>query len=405
MHMVSKIVGVVAGVIVLGVLYAAFLQKMPTDGGGVPDKSDFIRLTSPLPNTVISSPLTIRGVARGSWFFEASFPIALTDWDGRIIAETIATAEGDWMTEDFVPFTATLTFDPADAGAYSDRATLILQKENASGLPEHDDALEIPLRLAPAPAMRTYSSAEYGISFSYPSRYLLAEHDSLGSALRKHHAITLLRREDLPLPENGEGPPAITIDIYQNNLDKQTTEQWIRNSSASNFKLGSGLLTRTTVSGLPALSYNWSGLYEGTTVAVAEPNWIYAISGTYMDANSPIVRDFKALTESVRITKSASRDIVLAVGQTGTYDNLSITLNEIESDSRCPVGVACIWAGAVTANVTLENKGQKMTSAIVSNTAPIQFGGYSISIADVTPPAHSGLGISKGEYRLTFRVN
>ena len=403
--MTSKIVGVVGVIVALSALYMAFLHKAPADTDNVPHKNDLIRLTSPLPNTVISSPLTITGVARGNWFFEASFPIALTDWDGRIIAETIATAEGDWMTADFVPFTATLAFDPADAGAYSDRATLILQKENASGLPEHDDALEIQLRLAPAPAMRTYSSAEYGISFSYPSTYLLTEHDALGSALRKHHAITLMRREDLPLPEGGEGPPSITIDMYQNNLDTQTTEQWIRNSSASNFKLGAGLLTHARVGGLPALSYNWSGLYEGMTVAVAEPNWIYALSVTYMDANSPIVQDFKALTESVRITKSASRDIVLAVGQTGTYDSLSITLNEIVNDSRCPAGVACIWAGAVTANVTLESKGQKMTSAIVSGTAPIQFGGYSISITDVIPPTRSGLPMQPSDYRVTFRVD
>ena len=100
-----------------------------------------------------------------------------------------------------------------------------------------------------------------------------------------------------------------------------------------------------------------------------------------------------------------SRDIVLAVGQTGTYDNLSIRLNEIESDSRCPAGVACIWAGAVTASVTLESNGQKMTSAIVSNTAPVKFGGYSISITDVIPPTHSGLPILPRDYRVTFHVD
>lgn len=304
--MAGKIVGIAAALAVLGAFYFAFLEKKPADTGNAPDKSDLIRLTSPLPNTVISSPLAITGVARGNWFFEASFPVFLTDWDGRIIAQTIATAEGDWMTADFVPFTATLAFDPADAGAHSDRATLILKKENASGLPEHDDALEIPLRLAPPEAMRTYSSTEYGISFPYPSTYLLTEHDAAGSALRKHHVITLLRREDLPLPENGEGPPSITIDIYQNDLDRQTAEQWIRNSGASNFKLGNGLLTRTTAGGLPALSYRWSGLYEGTTVVVAEPAWIYAMSVTYMEMGAPIVQDFAALRDSARITKSAN---------------------------------------------------------------------------------------------------
>jgi Tfp pilus assembly protein PilZ len=54
-----------------------------------------IHLSNPIANTVITSPLVIKGEARGPWFFEASFPVFLTDWDGLIIAEGIATAEGE----------------------------------------------------------------------------------------------------------------------------------------------------------------------------------------------------------------------------------------------------------------------------------------------------------------------
>ncbi|MEK7625591.1 MAG: hypothetical protein AAB467_04585, partial [Patescibacteria group bacterium] len=70
--------------------------------------------------------------------------VFLTDWDGLIIARGIATAKGDWMTTEFVPFEATLTFT-ADKNVYSNRGTLILKKDNPSGLPEFDDALEIPV--------------------------------------------------------------------------------------------------------------------------------------------------------------------------------------------------------------------------------------------------------------------
>lgn len=108
------------------------------------EKANFIRLDNPRPNTTVSSPLTINGEARGNWFFEASFPVVLTDWDGRIIAQGIATAQGEWMTTEFVPFTAKLEF-VADPAAYSNRGSLILQKDNPSGLPEHDDALEVPV--------------------------------------------------------------------------------------------------------------------------------------------------------------------------------------------------------------------------------------------------------------------
>lgn len=128
-------------------------EACPPVENGIPDdlqahidsKADLIRLTSPEPYEVIGSPLTLTGEARGNWFFEASFPIVLVNWDGLIIAEGIATADGDWMTEDFVPFTATLTFTKPD---FDNRGALILQKDNPSGLPENDDALEIPIRFS-----------------------------------------------------------------------------------------------------------------------------------------------------------------------------------------------------------------------------------------------------------------
>lgn len=105
------------------------------------DNSDMIVLESPKPESEVTSPLLITGKARGNWFFEASFPVTLTNWDGLIIAEGIATAQGDWMTEDFVPFEAKLEFI-ADT-TVSNRGSLILRKDNPSGLPENDDYLEI----------------------------------------------------------------------------------------------------------------------------------------------------------------------------------------------------------------------------------------------------------------------
>lgn len=112
------------------------------------DKSNLIRVSSPQLNQEIISPLVITGEARGTWYFEASFPVVLTDWDGLTIAEGHAQAEGEWMTEEFVPFKATLTFK---APAYKNYGTLILRKDNPSGLSEHDDTLEIPVLFRDTP--------------------------------------------------------------------------------------------------------------------------------------------------------------------------------------------------------------------------------------------------------------
>lgn len=109
-------------------------------------ESDLIRVTSPAPGATIESPVTITGEARGTWYFEASFPIYVVDWDGKIIGEGYAEAQSDWMTSEFVPFIARVSFDTAEIhNNYSKRGTLILKKDNPSGLSAHDAAIEIPV--------------------------------------------------------------------------------------------------------------------------------------------------------------------------------------------------------------------------------------------------------------------
>lgn len=115
-----------------------------------PLADDTIVLYEPLPGQQgITSPLKVRGKARGAWFFEAVFPVTLTDWDGRVIANTQAQATTNWMTTDFVEFEATLTFEkPAGPGSGANRGFLTLKKDNPSGLPEHDDHREVMIFFA-----------------------------------------------------------------------------------------------------------------------------------------------------------------------------------------------------------------------------------------------------------------
>lgn len=108
------------------------------------DKTNLIRLFNPLPNQEIKSPLVIEGEARGNWYFEASFPIKLYDENNNIIAQTIAQAQDDWMTNNFVPFKANLIFNST-----STKGLLVLEKDNPSGLPENDDQLSLPVKLLP----------------------------------------------------------------------------------------------------------------------------------------------------------------------------------------------------------------------------------------------------------------
>lgn len=129
------------------------VQEGVRTDGATTEKENLIRVFSPRSGETVKSPLEIRGEARGFWFFEASFPVVLTDWDGRIIAEHYATAKEEWMTTEFVEFESRLEFTspyrPGDPD-FRRRGFLILRKDNPSGLPEHDDALEIPIFFAAA---------------------------------------------------------------------------------------------------------------------------------------------------------------------------------------------------------------------------------------------------------------
>lgn len=92
---------------------------------------------------LIKSPLILTGEARGYWFFEASFPVEIIDGNNNLLAQGLAQAHGDWMTEESVPFTVeSLKFEtPA-----TDTGTLVLKRDNPSGLPENDANLTIPIR-------------------------------------------------------------------------------------------------------------------------------------------------------------------------------------------------------------------------------------------------------------------
>ena len=105
-------------------------------------RSDFILLDSPQPGADLSSPFTVKGRARGNWFFEGDFPVILLDAQGNTITVSYVTAKGAWMTESFVEFEGSVAFTGPFSGR---RGTLVLKKDNPTGQSRFDDFLEIPI--------------------------------------------------------------------------------------------------------------------------------------------------------------------------------------------------------------------------------------------------------------------
>ena len=102
---------------------------------------DKIKIVSPRPLEKVVSPLSINGEARGTWFFEAQFSASLLDENGRILGTGVMTADSEWMTEEFVPYTGELVFN-APTGT---KGKLILEKNNPSGIPQKDSQLIVPV--------------------------------------------------------------------------------------------------------------------------------------------------------------------------------------------------------------------------------------------------------------------
>ncbi len=105
-------------------------------------KEDEIFVFQPLPNQKITSPLKIKGIARGNWFFEAEFLAELYGNNQNKLGLTILRAIDDWMTPDFVKFEGELNFTTPN----NETGILRFLNSNPSGLPEHQKIYEISVK-------------------------------------------------------------------------------------------------------------------------------------------------------------------------------------------------------------------------------------------------------------------
>lgn len=95
----------------------------------------------PYPGAVVGKDFSVVGKARGTWYFEASFPIEVLDKNGETLVRGVAQAEGEWMTENFVEFKSDIKVPQSYIGP----ATLILRNDNPSGLAQNERSVSFPI--------------------------------------------------------------------------------------------------------------------------------------------------------------------------------------------------------------------------------------------------------------------
>lgn len=129
-------------IVVVVLIYAFFAFDIPyrnPDDANTPTAK--IVISSPVSGARIASPVSLVGKAIGTWFFEASFPIEVLDAAGIVIGQGHAEAQGNWMTEDFVPWTASVSF----ASGSSTSGFIRFEKDNPSGDPARDEHVDVPV--------------------------------------------------------------------------------------------------------------------------------------------------------------------------------------------------------------------------------------------------------------------
>ena len=162
-----------------------------------------------------------------------------------------------------------------------------------------------PASVADARETDTFSSAELGLSFTYPigpEGYVLQEAPINDPANNLVQAFMLTRTEDAirQPPQGGEGPPVIAIYVFAN-PQKQRPQAWADNHiQYSNIDLSMGEVREAVIGGANAIRYRADGLYASEVTVVAHGGHMYLITGQFISEDSDIRRDYEPILQSVR---------------------------------------------------------------------------------------------------------
>lgn len=104
------------------------------------NKDDLISF-SVFPNTKVHGILSYRGSIKGGYFFEGNILINILDANKKVLKSSNAVAKTEWMTAEPVEFEGNIDFSTLPKGP----SYFEIHNDNASGLPENDKSILIPI--------------------------------------------------------------------------------------------------------------------------------------------------------------------------------------------------------------------------------------------------------------------
>ncbi len=148
----------------------------------------------------------------------------------------------------------------------------------------------------------TYTNTQYGFTFPYvkgPQGYVLQDNFStLSSSTSFVYGLTLTGSADYEFLQKEttdarEDPPMIRMYVYKNTL-KQSPSVWIAKNPKESLR--GGVIaepTEAVIGGANAVHYVADGLYATDTYVVAHGDYMYMLTGSYIDTQSSIYNDFQ----------------------------------------------------------------------------------------------------------------
>lgn len=105
-------------------------------------KAEDLIYLSITPNAVMPKGiLSYRGSVQGGYFFEGNILINILDMNLNVLKASNAVAKTEWMTAGPVEFEGNIDFTGLPAG----QAYFEIHNDNASGLPENDKYIRVPI--------------------------------------------------------------------------------------------------------------------------------------------------------------------------------------------------------------------------------------------------------------------
>lgn len=157
---------------------------------------------------------------------------------------------------------------------------------------------------ASEPTLAIFKDAHTGITFEYPESdegYTLTDLNTKNTPLLEK-AVVLGRKRDtladtaaMPL----ESAPAIAVSVYKN-TDNEALRDWVNSHKLySNISLKVDEPADLTIGEANAVRYTTDGLYRADNVIIAHGGNMYVLTGSYLDENAQIHKDFLSLLGTI----------------------------------------------------------------------------------------------------------